>query len=170
MVRLTAIAHVALLAALISLLPPAAAHSRAAGMAISATGSSTGQGLRPASPPWEPAGVPIVDGLVITNSVTLEPGVYNVEDIAEDGLIFIDGDDITLDGAGVYINGVDYGGYGIVVNALDSGRCGCGDSCGCPSAAGGLLVLSSRESVLAAHLITHHLAKLSGILCFVHPP
>jgi hypothetical protein len=64
----------------------------------------------------QPAGIPIVDDLVITQSVTLEPGVYNIEDVNEDGLILIAGDDITLDGSGVYINGLDFGGYGIVMN------------------------------------------------------
>ena len=62
------------------------------------------------------AGIPIHDDLVITQSVTLQPGVYNVEDVNEDGLIIIDGDDVTLEGTGVYINGLDYGGYGIVTN------------------------------------------------------
>ncbi len=64
----------------------------------------------------QPAGIPIVDDLVITQSVTLEPGVYNVQDVNEDGLIIIAGDGITLDGSGVYINGLDFGGYGIVMN------------------------------------------------------
>ena len=64
----------------------------------------------------QPAGIPIVDDLVITQSVTLEPGVYNIEDVNEDGLIIIDGDDITLDGSDVYINGLDFGGYGIIMN------------------------------------------------------
>lgn len=109
------------------LLSPAAAYTRAAGWspcpALSAKGLSTVQEQRPASPTQAehpetkaPAGIPIVDGLVITQSVTLEPGVYNVEDVAEDGLIIIAGDDITLDGSGVYINGLDWGGYGIVMN------------------------------------------------------
>jgi parallel beta-helix repeat protein len=63
-----------------------------------------------------PAQVPIVDDLVITQSVELLPGVYNVEDVNEDGLIIIAGDDITLDGSGVFINGLDFGGYGIVMD------------------------------------------------------
>ena len=116
MSRLRAIASVALLIALIGLLPPAAAHSRAGAVALSAAALSIGPGQHPASPGQAPAGVPIFDGLVITHSVTFEPGVYNVEDVAEDGLIFIAGDGITLDGSGVYINGLDFGGYGIVMN------------------------------------------------------
>jgi len=120
MLRIRAFARLAFLVALLGLLPPAAAHTQAAGRspwpALSTEELSAGQELRPASPSQAPAGIPIVDGLVITQSVTLEPGVYNIEDVAEDGLIFIAGDDITLDGSGVYINGLDWGGYGIVMN------------------------------------------------------
>jgi len=110
----------ALLVALASLLlSPAAAYTPA----LSAQDRSTGQEQRPASPTQveqpenkAPAGIPIFDGLVITQSVTLEPGVYNIEDVAEDGLIIVAGDDIILDGSGVYINGLDLRGYGIVMN------------------------------------------------------
>ncbi len=120
MLTFRSLARLAFLVALASLLPPAAAHTRAAGWtpcpALNVKDLSPLQEQRPASPTQEPAGIPIVDGLVITHSVTLEPGVYNVEDVAEDGLIFIAGDDITLDGSGVYINGLDWGGYGIVMN------------------------------------------------------
>lgn len=118
--RFRPLARLASLVALLSLLPPAAAHTRAAGLppcpALSAEDQSTVPGQRPARPTQALAGIPIVDGLVITQSVTIEPGVYNVEDVAEDGLIFIAGDDITLDGSGVYINGLDFGGYGIVMD------------------------------------------------------
>ena len=66
---------------------------------------------------WSLAGsVTIVDDLVITSSVTLEPGVYNLLDVNHDGLIQIAGDNITLDGSGVFINGMDSSGYGIVMN------------------------------------------------------
>ena len=94
------------------LLPPAAA----SGPAFAVEEPLPLPDQRPAGAAQAPAGVPIFDGLVITHSVTFEPGVYNVEDVAEDGLIFIAGDGITLDGSGVYINGLDFGGYGIVMN------------------------------------------------------
>jgi parallel beta-helix repeat protein len=63
-----------------------------------------------------PGSVIIVDDLVITQSVTLQPGVYNLLDVNHDGLIQIAGDNITLDGSGVFINGIDSSGYGIVMN------------------------------------------------------
>ena len=120
MLRLRFLACLASLIALLSLLPPAAVRtptaSRSPYPVPSTEDLSTEPGQRPTSLTQAPAGIPIFDDLVITHSVTLEPGVYNVEDVAEDGLILIDGDGITLDGTGVYINGLDYGGYGIVMN------------------------------------------------------
>jgi uncharacterized repeat protein (TIGR01451 family) len=72
----------------------------------------------PAQPRWPNAttDVPITDDLVITQSVTLQPGTYAIEDVNQDGVIQIAGDDITLDGTGVTLDGVNFGGYGIVMN------------------------------------------------------
>jgi len=73
---------------------------------------------QPAQPrrPNATTDIPITDDLVITQSVTLQPGTYTIEDVNHDGVIQIAGDDITLDGAGVTLDGVDFGGYGIVMN------------------------------------------------------
>lgn len=60
-------------------------------------------------------GVPVSDDLIITQTTALMPGVYNVRDAGEDGVIQIYADNITLDGTGVTLNG-DGKGYGISMN------------------------------------------------------
>jgi parallel beta-helix repeat protein len=63
-----------------------------------------------------PQSISIVDDLVITQTVALQPGVYNLLDVNHDGLIKIEGDNVTLDGSGVVINGVDSSGCGIAMD------------------------------------------------------
>ncbi|MCA1567762.1 MAG: right-handed parallel beta-helix repeat-containing protein [Acidobacteria bacterium] len=58
---------------------------------------------------------PVGDNLIITQSTTLTPGVYQVSDPGEDGVIQIHADNITLDGTGVSLVG-DGKGYGISMN------------------------------------------------------
>ena len=58
----------------------------------------------------------IVDDMVIRRSVQLRPGVYRIRDVAGDGVIQIQGDDITLDGTGVTLIGEDFQGIGLVMN------------------------------------------------------
>ena len=62
------------------------------------------------------AQVPVTDDLVIRGDTVLQPGVYTVDDVHEDGVIQIAADGVTLDGAGVVIQGTGFRGYGIRMN------------------------------------------------------
>jgi parallel beta-helix repeat protein len=76
------------------------------------TGSLLSLGsIRPAR-----AQVPVTDGLVIRGDTVFQPGTYTVDDVASDGVIQIAADNVTLDGAGVVIQGTGLRGYAIHMN------------------------------------------------------
>lgn len=60
--------------------------------------------------------VPVTDDLVIRGNTALKPGTYTVNDARADGVIQIAADNVTLDGAGVVIQGTGFRGYAIRMN------------------------------------------------------
>jgi parallel beta-helix repeat protein len=60
--------------------------------------------------------VPVTDDLVIRGNTVLKPGTYTVNDARADGVIQIAADHVTLDGAGVVIQGSGFRGYAIRMN------------------------------------------------------
>jgi hypothetical protein len=59
---------------------------------------------------------PVTDDLVIRGNTVLKPGTYTVNDARADGVIQIAADHVTLDGAGVVIQGSGFRGYAIRMN------------------------------------------------------
>jgi parallel beta-helix repeat protein len=62
------------------------------------------------------AQVAVTDDLVIRGNTALRPGTYTVNDARADGVIQIAADGVTLDGAGVVIQGTDFRGFAIRMN------------------------------------------------------
>jgi parallel beta-helix repeat protein len=62
------------------------------------------------------AQVAVTDGLIIRGNTVLKPGTYTVNDANADGVIQIAADHVTLDGAGVVIQGMGFQGYAIRMN------------------------------------------------------
>jgi parallel beta-helix repeat protein len=60
--------------------------------------------------------VPVTDDLVIRGNTVLKPGSYTVDDVHGDGVIQIAADHVTLDGAGVVIQGTNFRGFAIRMN------------------------------------------------------
>jgi parallel beta-helix repeat protein len=58
----------------------------------------------------------VVDNLIVTSNIVLQPGTYTVDDVGSDGVLQIAADNITLDGTGVVIRGKGFRGYGIQMN------------------------------------------------------
>ena len=67
--------------------------------------------------------IPLTDNMDIASNswIQLQPGTYNLQDPGHDGLIRINNkQNIIIDGAGVYANGMNYAGYMIKINNSDN--------------------------------------------------